>query len=87
VKAFDTLRAGLAGIAIMKPDWVVVDNNLPDGLGWEENPKIEQASPGVNIINISANPDSNRVYTGPHIHYLIKPINANSIVNLISSFS
>jgi two-component system, OmpR family, response regulator len=84
VKAFETLRAGLAGIQLIKPDWVVVDNNLPDGLGWEENPKIEQASPGVNIINISANPDSTRIHKGPHIHYLIKPINANSIVELIS---
>jgi two-component system, OmpR family, response regulator len=85
VKSYGTLRSGLDGIASMKPDWVVVDNNLPDGLGWEHNPSIENASPGVNIINISANPDSARLHKGPNIHYLIKPINANSIVELIST--
>ena len=84
VKSYGTLRSGLDGIESIKPDWVVLDNNLPDGLGWEHTRKIEQASPGVHIINISANPDSSREHKGPRIHYLIKPINANSIVELIS---
>jgi DNA-binding NtrC family response regulator len=83
VRSFGTLKDGLEGITNMHPDWVVLDNNLPDGLGWEHNPSIQKAAPGVNIINISANPDSARVYLGPGIHYMIKPINANSIVEII----
>jgi DNA-binding response OmpR family regulator len=84
VDAYYTLKAGLTGISKLKPDWVILDNNLPDGLGWEHNTKILESAPGVHIINISANPDSHRGHNGPGIHYLIKPINVASIVELIN---
>ena len=84
VESFYTLKAGLTGISRLQPQWVILDNNLPDGLGWEHNDKIIEAAPEVNIINISANPDSHRSKTGAKIHYLIKPINVNSIVDLIN---
>lgn len=84
VESFYTLKSGLTGIGRLKPDWVILDNNLPDGLGWEHNTDIIKTTPGVNIINISANPDSYRVVHDPKIHYLIKPINVNSIVELIN---
>ncbi len=84
VESFYTLKAGLAGISQLKPDWVILDNNLPDGLGWEHNHHIFETVQGVRIINISANPDSERRAESPRIHYLIKPINVNSIVELIN---
>lgn len=84
VESFFTLEAGLNGISLLKPDWVILDNNLPDGLGWEHNTNIIEHSPGVNIINISANPDSLRTTRDPKVHYLIKPINVSSIVELIN---
>jgi DNA-binding NtrC family response regulator len=87
VESFFTLKAGLTGINRLKPDWVILDNNLPDGLGWEHNSSIIDSAPGVNIINISANPDSHRAHVDPKIHYLIKPINVNSIVELINKSS
>jgi DNA-binding NtrC family response regulator len=83
VNSFYTLRSGLSGVDSFKPDWVIIDNNLPDGLGWEHTNEIKQSVPGVNIINISANPDSDRSHSDPKIHYLIKPIDVNSIVKLI----
>ena len=84
VESFFTLRSGLNGISRLQPNWVILDNNLPDGLGWEHNHQIIESTPDVNIINISANPDSLRVGNGPRVHYLIKPINVNSIIELIN---
>src|SRR4051812_25766837 len=83
VNSYFTLRTGLAGIESLKPDWVIIDNNLPDGLGWEHTNAIKDSVPGINIINISANPDSARAGHEPHVHYLIKPIDVSSIVKLI----
>jgi two-component system, OmpR family, response regulator len=83
VDFFNTLQSGLTGVESLKPEWVIIDNNLPDGLGWEHTREILTSSPGVQVINISANPDSHRNFTDPQVHYLIKPIDVNSIVSLI----
>src|SRR4051812_36812890 len=73
VNTYFTLESGLKGIEVEKPQWVVIDNNLPDGLGWSKTPDILTMLPGVGIINISANPDSHRTYYKSNVHYLIKP--------------
>lgn len=85
VSYYHTLSEGLEGIKQLQPDWVIIDNNLPDGLGWTMVPDIIDRVPGVNVIKISANPDSARDKPRDFIHYLIKPINVNSIVRLIST--
>lgn len=82
---FHTLAEGVAGIKSSQPDWVIIDNNLPDGLGWEQTDAILAAVPQVNIIKISANPDSVRQPVRDGVHYLIKPINVNSVVRLINA--
>lgn len=83
VNYYHTLANGLEGVNATQPDWVIIDNNLPDGLGWEKTNEIIDAVPGVNIIKISANPDSARDKHREFVHYLIKPINVNSVVKLI----
>jgi DNA-binding NtrC family response regulator len=83
VNSYFTLKSGLAGIASQKPDWVIIDNNLPDGLGWDHASDILETSPDLHLINISANPDSERNDISSRIHYLIKPVDVNSIVKLI----
>lgn len=83
VKSFYTLKDGLEGVAAFQPDWVIIDNDLPDGRGWEETETILALRPGVGIIKISANPDSERTHTRDGIYYLIKPIHVNSITELI----
>jgi DNA-binding NtrC family response regulator len=83
VNSYYTLKSGLRGIATHQPDWVILDNNLPDGLGWEHTADILQTVPHLSLINISANPDSDRNIEHDRVHYLIKPINADSIVKLI----
>ena len=84
VSYFHTLHTGLAAIADIKPEWVIIDNNLPDGLGWEQTGEILKVNENIHIIKISANPDSPRTDNRFNIHYLIKPIKVQSIVELIN---
>lgn len=83
VSYFHTLQSGINGAIAARPDWVIVDNNLPDGLGWEGSNEILKAHENTHIIKISANPDSPRTDNRYNIHYLIKPIRVQSIVELI----
>lgn len=85
VDYYHTLAAGLQGIRTTQPDWVIIDNNLPDGLGWEKVGDIMESVPDASIIKISANPDSARDKHREFIHYLIKPINVNSVIRLIAA--
>jgi two-component system OmpR family response regulator len=81
--SFQTLKDGIEGVKALQPDWVIIDNNLPDGLGWEKVNEIIDLVPGVHVIKISANPDSDRARHRDFIHYLVKPINVNSVIDLI----
>jgi two-component system, OmpR family, response regulator len=83
VDCYYTLESGLTGIEAVRPEWVIMDNDLPDGQGWEKTNAILNIVPGVNIINMSANPDSKHIEGETKVHYLIKPIHVNSIIELI----
>jgi len=83
VRSYFTLQSGLEGINGEQPDWVIIDNDLPDGRGWDQTNTILKTCPGVQLIKISANPDSQRTHEQDGIHYLIKPIHVNSITDLI----
>jgi DNA-binding response OmpR family regulator len=83
VTYFHTLQSGIDGAVSGRPDWVIIDNNLPDGLGWEGANEILKTHEHTHIIKISANPDSPRTDNRYNIHYLIKPIKVQSIVDLI----
>lgn len=85
VHTFYTLHEGMEGISAIRPDWVILDNDLPDGLGWSKTGELLNDYPDINIINISANPDSHRSYYPVQVFYLIKPIDVNSILALISN--
>jgi DNA-binding response OmpR family regulator len=78
-----TLKDGLEALQRLRPDWVIMDNDLPDGRGWDEASNILQKYPSTNLINISANPDSERSLDDSRLHYLIKPLKVNSIVRLL----
>ena len=49
-----TLKDGLQKIHTVKPDLVFLDNNLPDGLGWEASACLLQDNPHLEIHLISA---------------------------------
>lgn len=81
-----TLQSGIEAAVAQQPDWVIVDNNLPDGLGWEGANEILKIHENTHLVKISANPDSPRTDNRYNVHYLIKPIRAQSIVDLIEQF-
>lgn len=49
-----SLSEGLTMIPELKPDLLVLDNNLPDGIGWKEAPQIAQQHPEIFIYLVSA---------------------------------
>lgn len=86
VSYFHTLQSGIEAARNQSPDWVIIDNNLPDGLGWEGANEILKTHEKTHIVKISANPDSPRTDNRYNVHYLIKPIKAQSIVDLIDQY-
>lgn len=86
VSYFHTLKSGLEGTKTNQPDWVIIDNNLPDGLGWDSADEILGMDEKIHLLKISANPDSLRTDNRYNVHYLIKPVRVQSIVDLIEQF-
>ena len=54
VYIFHTLEEGMKNLEKIKPDIIFLDNNLPDGLGWEKTEFIRQNFPNTRINLISA---------------------------------
>jgi len=49
-----TLEEGKILLSTLKPDIVFLDNNLPDGIGWNIAPIIASEYPATYILMISA---------------------------------
>lgn len=49
-----TLREGLAKIEGERPDILFLDNNLPDGKGWQHVESIVEKNPDLRVYLISA---------------------------------
>lgn len=79
-----TLEQGIEDFQNFKPDWLILDNNLPDGLGWENASKFFELSPAIKIIYISANPDSIVKYGLSESSCFTKPLNFSAILNAIT---
>jgi two-component system, OmpR family, response regulator len=54
VHIFHTLAEGMKNLEKIKPDILFLDNNLPDGLGWEKTEYISKHFPNTRINLISA---------------------------------
>ena len=54
VHIYHTLAEGMKNLDIINPDIIFLDNNLPDGLGWEKTDYISQHFPHTRINLISA---------------------------------
>ena len=75
-----TLHDGLGFVHNNIPDIVILDNNLPDGLGWPAAKNILEAAPGVHLFLISANKPNNKPeYGGVPFHVVEKPISISEI--------
>lgn len=76
-----TLQEGLGLVYDNVPDIVILDNNLPDGLGWPAAKNILDALPRVHLFLISANkPGNNSEYNNNNKFDVIeKPISISQI--------
>lgn len=54
VHVSNTLKDGMDSLKDFKPDILFLDNNLPDGLGWEQTEYICKQYPNIRINLISA---------------------------------
>lgn len=79
-----TLREGMSMVEKKHPDVIILDNNLPDGLGWSEAQNILQNSPESNLFLISANKTNlHSDLINDHFHVVEKPISIKQIDNFL----
>jgi two-component system OmpR family response regulator len=76
-----SLTEGFKKLESVAPDVLLLDNNLPDGMGWKEADKIHKRFPYMNITLISAfeMPKDLKEKINSDIHILEKPISLNDI--------
>jgi DNA-binding response OmpR family regulator len=70
-----TLKEGLKKLEEMEPEILVLDNNLPDGQGWDCIDSIIEQFPSLKIYLISAyRQKSDVLHTIPNVTIWEKPI-------------
>ncbi|MEO7768228.1 MAG: response regulator [Ferruginibacter sp.] len=76
-----TLTEGIKKMKSIVPDSLLLDNNLPDGMGWTIAGNIHEKYPEMNITLISAfhSPKDFDTIRGNAINILEKPISLKDI--------
>ncbi|MEP7108758.1 MAG: response regulator [Ferruginibacter sp.] len=76
-----TLSDGFKKMSSLVPDALLLDNNLPDGMGWKVAENIHQKYPEMHITLISAYHTAKEFESklGNSINILEKPISLNEI--------
>ncbi len=78
----NTLESGLTLMKEVSPDVLFIDNNLPDGLGWEKMAYLIEKYPGCKINLISAYeylPPDLKDTNSITVKILEKPISLNTL--------
>lgn len=77
-----SLSEGLRLLPEFQPDVLVLDNNLPDGVGWKEAPNIARAHPSVFIYLVSAyHPSRPEMPLNARFKILEKPVSLKDFEN------
>lgn len=79
-----TLRQGLELVDAERPDIIFLDNNLPDGLGWEHLDLIQAKIPNCRINLVSAYDFDPEQYKRPNVNVLRKPVTLSRIRSLLA---
>jgi two-component system response regulator HydG len=76
-----TLAEGLKKLYSLKPDALILDNQLPDGLGWSEVENINRELPDIHITLVSAYGTPKELLFEPDIPVTIleKPLSMSDI--------
>ncbi|HMH34856.1 MAG TPA: response regulator [Puia sp.] len=80
-----TLTEGMRTLERIKPDILILDNNLPDGMGWEKTAYVLEKNAGIQLILISAyHHDSSISLKFPSVKILEKPVSLSELNNFLS---
>ena len=82
----NSLREGMDMLIAENPQWIFLDNNLPDGKGANFIPLIRKYDPEIIIVMItafdSADDREYAISNGAH-YYLSKPFNRENILSIL----
>jgi len=80
VQVSHSYHEGLEMLKQVSPDIVFIDNNLPDGAGWEAVPGMAEAHPDMFICMVSAfHPHVPKMPDGARYTVIEKPISLNDL--------
>lgn len=80
-----TLGSGMNLVNEVSPDIVFIDNNLPDGLGWEKMNYLMENYPNckINLISAYRTKAPNEIPQTRAIQILEKPLSLNVLKNYL----
>jgi len=80
-----TLQEGLKIMESIKPAIIFLDNNLPDGLGWEQLDTIQEKLPSAIINLVSAHHFDPGQWVRKNVNVLAKPVTLSHIRSLLAA--
>ncbi len=87
VRVVGSLTEGLECVQEMSPDWIFIDNNLPDGKGVEAIRQIREVHPGKNakVVMMSAMTNlRDEAFRNGADFFLDKPISFVEVKNIFT---
>ena len=78
-----TLQEGLMLAESIKPSIIFLDNNLPDGLGWEQVDFLKSKLPECKINLVSAYHFDQSKWLRENVRILEKPLSLSTIKSLL----
>lgn len=87
-RSIHTLSGSMETIRDLKPDYIFLDNHLPDGLGIDFIRTFINNCPGAKIVMMTAHNEhklNEKALDEGASYFLHKPFNRNNIENIINS--
>jgi two-component system, OmpR family, response regulator len=78
-----TLKEGMELVEAVRPAIIFLDNNLPDGLGWEHVDIIKVKLPDCRINLVSAHQFDRVMWLDKNVTVIEKPVTLSSIKSLL----
>jgi two-component system OmpR family response regulator len=75
----NTLHDGMFQIKNFHPDILFLDNNLPDGHGWDKVCEIAEENPGMKITLMSGQANYKLISCKEHFNTIEKPLSFEKI--------
>lgn len=80
VYVYHTLEEGMRALEEVKPEIILLDNNLPDGTGWSIAPDIAKSHPEIYMVLLSAfHPEVPDMPAGAKFQIIEKPIKLSDL--------